>query len=295
MTRGNYASRLHWVGIVTLAILIVGLSLFGWSLRPASGGFPEVPSTLQLFVAQGSGLQPYTVDLTRTGDDAATVLVTGPSLPDTARWELIVNNLGSGRLCSPSGDVPSFGGGSFFKVQPEHLNRHPHYVTVATGTYHVVAVDGRGTFYVELCWSSDAPIQTNGAYLSARFPPLLPYAVVTYGGAPPTPQLDVYPRRAVATRQLNLGSGTTADFNIQSQVHPTSVTTGGWQWWPHTPAEVPISFSAVNTSDTQHDSYQAFLSGIVFGVAGGALIAIVQELVAPFRSRQELRPPEPGG
>ena len=47
MTRGNYASRLHWVGIVTLAILIVGLSLFGWSLRPASGGFPEVPSTLQ--------------------------------------------------------------------------------------------------------------------------------------------------------------------------------------------------------------------------------------------------------
>jgi hypothetical protein len=31
------------------------------------------------------------------------------------------------------------------------------------------------------------------------------------------------------------------------------------------------------------------------GVAGGALVALIQELVAPFRSRKELRPPEPGG
>jgi hypothetical protein len=56
-----------------------------------------------------------------------------------------------------------------------------------------------------------------------------------------------------------------------------------------------LSFAATNTSETQHDSYQAFLSGIVFGVAGGALVALIQELVAPFRSRRDLRPPEPGG
>jgi hypothetical protein len=56
-----------------------------------------------------------------------------------------------------------------------------------------------------------------------------------------------------------------------------------------------LAFTAVNTSETQHDTYDAFLSGIVFGVAGGALVALIQELVAPFRSRAELRPPEPGG
>ncbi len=56
-----------------------------------------------------------------------------------------------------------------------------------------------------------------------------------------------------------------------------------------------ITVSAVNTSETQHDSYQAFLSGILLGVAGGAMVALIQELVAPFRSRRELAPPEPGG
>lgn len=283
MTRGSYASRLHWVGIVTLAILIVGLSLFGWSLRPASGGFPQLPSPPQLFPAQSSGPQQYTVNLTRTGDDSATLLVTSLLPPTGPSWTLYVNDLGSGRLCTPTGDIPVFGGGSSYKVLPEHLVRRSP-ATVTTGLSHVVAIDGRGTLYVELCWSAEAPVQTNGAYLSARIPLLLPYA---------PNEADAAPDRV--TRQLNLGSGYSGDYNIQSEVHPTSVTSGGWQWSPRTPGAVPISFTAVNTSDTQHDSYQAFLSGIVFGVAGGALIALVQELVAPFRSRQELRPPEPGG
>jgi hypothetical protein len=60
-------------------------------------------------------------------------------------------------------------------------------------------------------------------------------------------------------------------------------------------ASAPLEVSAVNASETQHDTYRAFLSGILFGVAGGAAIALVQELVAPFRARRELRPPEPGG
>ena len=70
---------------------------------------------------------------------------------------------------------------------------------------------------------------------------------------------------------------------------------GGWEWSPRFPAGQAITISAVNTSDTQHDSYRAFLSGIVLGVPGGALVALIQELVAPFRARRELRSPEPGG
>ena len=72
------------------------------------------------------------------------------------------------------------------------------------------------------------------------------------------------------------------------------MTSGGWQWSSAARPAVP-DVSAVNTGETQHDSYDAFLSGIVFGVAGGALVALILELVAPFRSRQERRASaEPG-
>ena len=59
--------------------------------------------------------------------------------------------------------------------------------------------------------------------------------------------------------------------------------------------EQTLNFTAVNTSETPHDTYDAFLAGVGFGLATGALIALIQELVAPFRSRRELRPPDPGG
>ncbi len=83
-----------------------------------------------------------------------------------------------------------------------------------------------------------------------------------------------------------MGEGTTADFSVQSVVLPSTDYGGGWQWSGRPLADTPLAVSAVNTSETQHDSYQAFLSGILFGVAGGALVAIIQELVAPFRARE---------
>jgi hypothetical protein len=121
-------------------------------------------------------------------------------------------------------------------------------------------------------------VATNGAYLTANFVPMT--------GDSFTVNL---------TRQMNLGSGTTSEYSIQSVLQPASVIPGGWVWSPKTSSYDSIPLSAVDTSETQHDTYSAFLSGIIFGVAGGALVALIQELVAPFRARRELRPPEPGG
>ncbi|MGO9334880.1 MAG: hypothetical protein ACLQCU_12685 [Acidimicrobiales bacterium] len=90
------------------------------------------------------------------------------------------------------------------------------------------------------------------------------------------------------TRQLKLGALDSADYTLQSITRPTSVTEGGWQWSPKLPAAEPITLSAVNTSETQHDSYSSRASS-------SALVALIQELVVPFRSRKELAPPEPGG
>ncbi len=100
-------------------------------------------------------------------------------------------------------------------------------------------------------------------------------------------------------RQLTLGTSdaTTADFNVQSLPQPSSSTDREWIWAARKSQVLPqaLAFTAVNTSETQHDSYDAFISGIFFGVAGGALVSLVAELVAPFRPRQERRPPEPRG
>jgi len=279
---GEYVNRLLLVGIATLVGLVVGLTAFAWSIRPASGGFPDVSGDLQLYLNQptvAQGFAPdYDLTLTHTSGGGATLSIVGPGYHHGEHWVLLVNNLGTGRLCTPSAFVLDEGAATSVPEPPQHVDPHPSFATDTPGTYHVVGVDGSDQFFVKLCWDSDAPVEVNGAYLRARFPPLFSFGTV---------QLAV-------GRGLNLGSGTTLDYAVQSLVQPTSVTPGGWQW-SKTPAENDLAFAAVNTSDTQHDSYQAFLSGIVFGVAGGALVALVQELVAPFRSRKELRPPEPGG
>jgi hypothetical protein len=47
----------------------------------------------------------------------------------------------------------------------------------------------------------------------------------------------------------------------------------------------------VNTGGTRHDSYRAFVSAVAFGVAGGASITLIQELVVPFTRRRDARNP----
>jgi hypothetical protein len=195
-----------------------------------------------------------------------------------------VQSLGAGHLCTPR-VLTSNDYGRPVKLAPQHVVLHPHVAHLSNlglPGRRVIGIAGSGVFYVRLCWGSGGPVAANGAYLSARFPILL---------------VDVPKEVDAATRQLNLGSPDAADYAVQSLEQPTSVTQGGWQWSSTRPFAFsdPLTFAAVNTSETQHDSYQAFLSGIVFGVAGGALVALIQELVAPFRTRRELRPPEPGG
>ena len=208
------------------------------------------------------------------------------------RWSVDLFHLDSGwRLCTPRS--VTFGGGAIseLRLEPQHVNLKPKFATDEPGFEAPVEVDGAGPFYLELCWSVGGPVQSNGAYLSARFTPV-------YGSSAPVGLNQFTPvyvsSSAVGlTRQLNLGTGTTADYSIQS-VQPSSDYGGGWQWSRRPPAGDALAVSAVNASETQHDSYKAFLSGIVFGVAGGALVSLIMELVSPFRSRQERRRPESG-
>ena len=42
----TYFSRLHLVLVAVLTVLTVALGIFGWALRPASGGFPALESNM---------------------------------------------------------------------------------------------------------------------------------------------------------------------------------------------------------------------------------------------------------
>jgi hypothetical protein len=281
---GNYVNRLHVVGIITLALLTGGLAVFAWSLRPASGSFPvletNMTSALTSSVPGGAHLE-MTESITHNPDGGGTMILKEPltNVPQTGRWTADFFALDEGwRLCTPR--VLSLEDGSAIEqLEPQYVRTVMSITSTNPAFARPIEIHGSGAFYIKLCWASGGPVQVSGAYLSARFVP-----VITSLG-----------QSLVLTRLLNLGDGTTADYSIQSAVQPSDPYTVGWKWAVRPVASEPLEVSAVNASETQHDTYRAFLSGILFGVAGGAAVALVQELVAPFRARRELRPPEPGG
>lgn len=284
----NYINRLHLVLVAILLVLTVALGLLGWSIRPSSGGFSAVPADMQLFVPTAAPALEFTETISPTGGGGSVLSLEGtPEITDvvpTQPFTLVVNNLGDGRLCTPS-VLTNDQIGLAIHLAPQLLRQGAAQAFLTLGRNKPVTISGRGYFYVRLCWPSDGPVAVHGAYLSARFPPT-----------------EVYETTRDAqgfARQLTLGSSdaTTADFSVQSLQQPTSLTDSEWIWAPRTSKVLmqALAFTAVNTSETQHDSYDAFISGIFFGVAGGALVSLVAELVAPFRPRQERRTPEPGG
>jgi hypothetical protein len=278
----NYVSRLHHVEVAALVVLTVVLGVVGWLLRPPSSGFSAVPSGMTLYVTQASAGLVFTETMAPSGDGGSVLALKGspglvldgpgPQFP-TSPWTFDVNNVGSGRLCTPSRAIIN---GSSVHIGRQHLMAHPSLLGQTKG-YHLTGIAGSGPMDVQFCWPpGGGPVAANGAYLNAQFPPLLVYAQQEGNGV---------------TRQLNVTSSDPADFTVQSLQRPTSMTSGGWQWSTNATgvAAESLSFTAVNTSQTQHDTYDAFLSGVFFGVAGGALVALILALIAPFAARQDRR------
>jgi hypothetical protein len=277
----TYVSRLHLASVVALVVLTLGFGLVGWLVRPPSNGFPTVPGNVALLVGT-PGWRSFSETLNSTAHHGVVLTLEGSPTATTNRsWTLWVNEAGAARLCTPRYVPVENGAASVLIPGPQHVNPHQPFATDTPGIgVDLLAIDGRGEMYVRLCWSSDAPMAFNGAYLSAVFPPVQPYAIG---------RTSDY----VISRTLNLGSVDAADYAVQSLAQPTDVIPGGWQWSGKPPASEPLQFSAVNSTETQHDTYLGFLSGIAFGVAGGAFVSLVLELLDPLRTRRQRREPAP--
>ena len=132
-----------------------------------------------------------------------------------------------------------------------------------------------------LHWDSGAPINLRGAYLSARFPPIQGISSnIFFTGEPMTGDLATHS----VTRSLGPVDGPTANFSIQTDPQPTDTYGRTWAWVTEDSPQV-IQVAAVNTSELDQENNNAFVSGILFGVAGGALVTLITELVMPFYRR----------
>ena len=310
--RGGYFEELHVVLVVALVVICVTLGIVGWKLHPDSNGFQPVPQGIRILIA-GSGFAA-TQTLTQAGNEGATLKVTAMytegvvPLVDSAAYTLL-----SGPQAAGAASTERSGGHVRRQAAAQHpLGVHrlePGFGAAVCGAFEVPTRHGRLSNAVAhtrhrraplptetsvgdtvpppgLClhWDTGAPVSLSGPYLSVRFPPLRGIDRDPFTEIPQDGDLGV----ATVTRTLSLEEGNnTANFAIQTDPHPTIAAPTSWTWVVKDTPQV-IQVAATNSSAAQHENNDAFYSGVLFGVVGGALISLITELVVPLRHRRLL-------
>jgi len=134
---------------------------------------------------------------------------------------------------------------------------------------------------INLCWTRDWPIAFDGEYASASLPTVNVGAVGRF--AVP---FDVT-RSLYFDNPIQLAQPVTAQYSLQAGSLPTSTDPLGWHWSPD--HGEPIQITALNIPQSQHESYLGFLSGVLFGIAGGAFVTFLQETLEPLRRHRKAR------
>jgi hypothetical protein len=291
------------VVVVLIAITAV-LTVVGWWYRPGSTAYPTVSRRLAFTVVADA--RSLVMTLRRVGTDGAVL-----TLYDDDRfyagaaahgvtpggWRIGIDGLGTGKVVRRPQPQPR---GSGVPIPPGHAGLDHEFAPIprVTGgrtpvlpdvghvarlTYHPVSADA--PLYLQIRWDSKAPVRLDGAYLTAQLPGV---SVVWSGAAPASVPLAT---------TLAPGAGDVGRFALQATVGPTVTAARSWTWQlDQTPAQAtpyeaknvaftPIAFSAVNVSETQRESVRVFLSGVLLGIAGGAVLGVVLELVKIRRIR----------
>lgn len=276
-----YRHAVHGTYLVAVVVLTVGLGLLAWRLEPTSS--PVEPKNTELSFLLGVKPAATSTHVTELltprplgfhGGDSAKVLLTvsvdTPTAPQPRTWTVYapgVTAIGL-RPCDPNIRVVTHRPQGGMLAFTEHTN-------------------GGQAFNIVLCWARDGPAVLRGPYLSAVIPAIV-------GGSDfGETQLErdfVPPDTSSSGRPLSRAQFGLAPYALQGTQPPTAVSPGSWTWRTSGNgiklSDVPLSVSAVDLAGVQDENRRSFLAGVLFGVAGGALIAVVEELLTPVRRRR---------
>ncbi len=136
-------------------------------------------------------------------------------------------------------------------------------------TSAVPQVPGTSFFTVQLCWDRGAPLIASGSYLSAALSPVQASGMSS----------------GTLTRGLALSGSSLFSYTIAGGIAPTEENARAWIWSSSLSGEVgdqagyEIPVIASSLPGIQHDNQNAFYSGILFGIAGGAALSLIPALL----------------
>ena len=126
-----------------------------------------------------------------------------------------------------------------------------------------------------LCWTSPAPLAFNGPYFSANLP-----AVQVNPDEDPRLRMEVTRNLYLINPALH-DTPVTAQYSLQAGTSPTMTDPYGWHWAANRGQAVQLTGTSL--PETQHEAYLGFISGVLLGIASGALVSLIQAVVEPFR------------
>ena len=197
-----------------------------------------------------------------------------PAYPAFTKWTLYLPDF-SGELCHDPG----------MQITKTHQAGTQGIPTLQGAIFN--GPGGAISQAIEICWTHNPPALVSGPYLAAAFP-LASVDTASVSPFNPNNNAPVAMSESLLFSDLGLGS-----YTLESGPSPTSVAADDWQWDTKSVSGDmgPNVIYATNIFELQQDNRNAFLSGIFLGLAGAAMIALVQELLSAVRrgSRRQSR------
>lgn len=248
------------LGALTVLTTWLGFVMDGSASSPAQIPVPPVlsisfppgsapPASMSVYTYLEEAPAPVKLIVTATGEFARDQASVG--------WTLDIQGF-TGYLCP--GQAP---------LQMVPLTQQGQNAYYIAGSSPVYSIGGSPFLDVKLCWDRGAPLITSGSYLSAALSPVL----VSDGST------------GTLARGLELSGSSLSSYTLAGGISPTEESAQAWIWSSNLSGEVQdqaryeIPVIASSLPGLQHDNKDAFYSGILFGIAGGAAVSLIPALL----------------
>jgi hypothetical protein len=248
------------LGALTIVTTWLGFVMDGSASSPAQIPVPPVlsisfppgsapPASMSVYTYLEEAPAPVKLIVAATGEFARNQSSVG--------WTLDIQRF-TGYLCP--------GQASLQMVPLTQQGKNAYYIA---GSSPVYSIGGSPFLDVKLCWDRGAPLITSGSYLSAALSPVLVSGAST----------------GTLARGLELSGSSLSSYTLAGGISPTEESAQAWIWSSSLSGEVQdqaryeIPVIASSLPGLQHDNKDAFYSGILFGIAGGAAVSLIPALL----------------